>query len=316
MYALSKYFHDFLCKELTYNSDSLTTGDLYPHTYVTAFVGYGDKKEKSVVCEGYAKAFKVLCDKVGIPCVLVSGQGVTSSGAGAHMWNYVQMEDKQWYLVDATWDDQDTSLYYTYFLAGNNTIGFDTTVGAEHIAEPISNNSDSGQDLGITFAYPVLAENAYEYVQKTPLTDVSSTWTEDYPGTGSAITPVFTVKCDGTDLKAGTDYTITYRNTAGENIDSIQNAGTYKLVFTGTGSYTGEIVKTIHVTRDLSSLDITTDSEQMYTGSAITPEITVREADTKKLLKEYIDYEIYYQNQSEQAIAEITLEARSCPYMW
>ena len=307
VYALAKYFHDYLCKELTYNYGSLTTGDQYPHTSVTAFVGYGDKKEKSVVCEGYAKVFKVLCDKVGIPCVLVSGQGVTSSGAGAHMWNYVQMEDKQWYLVDATWDDQDSSLYYTYFLTGNSTKGFDTTVGAEHIAKPISNKSDSGQDLGITFAYPVLAENAYEYVQKTPFTDqkVSIICTKDYPWTGSAITPVFTVKYDGTELEAGTDYTITYRNTAGENIDSIQNAGTYELVFTGTGSYTGEIVKTIHVTRDLSSLDITTDSEQMYTGSAITPEITVREDDTEKLLKEGTDYKINYQDQSGQAIAEI-----------
>ena len=116
---------------------------------------------------------------------------------------------------------------------------------------------------------------------------------------------MFTVKYDGTELEAGTDYTITYRNTAGENIDSIQNAGTYELVFTGTGSYTGEIVKTIHVTRDLNSLKILTDSEQMYTGSTIIPEITVREADTGKLLKEYTDYEIYYQNQSGQAIAEI-----------
>ena len=103
-----------------------------------------------------------------------------------------------------TWDDQDSSLYYTYFLTGNSTKGFDTTVGAEHIAKPISNKSDSGQDLGITFAYPVLAENAYEYVQKTPFTDqkVSIICTKDYPWTGSAITPVFTVKYDGTELEA------------------------------------------------------------------------------------------------------------------
>ena len=306
-YALAKYFHDYLCKELTYNYGSLTTGDLYPHTSVTAFVGYGDKKEKSVVCEGYAKAFKVLCDKVGIPCVLVSGQGVTSSDAGAHMWNYVQMEDKQWYLVDATWDDQDSSLYHTYFLAGNSTKGFNTTVGEEHIAEPISNNSDSGQDLGITFAYPVLAEDVYEYAPKTPLTDekVSIICTEEYPWTGAAITPEFTVKYDSTDLEENTDYTVAYRNAAGEDIDEIQNAGTYELVFTGTGSYTGEIVKTIHVTRDLSSLDITTDSEQMYTGSAITPEITVREADTEKLLKAGTDYTVFYHNPSGTEVSEI-----------
>ena len=26
------------------------------------------------------------------------------------MWNYVQMEDGNWYAVDVTWDDQDISL--------------------------------------------------------------------------------------------------------------------------------------------------------------------------------------------------------------
>ena len=49
------------------------------------------------VCEGYARAFKVLCDKLGIPCVLVDGAN--------HMWNYVQMEDGKWYGVDVTWND-------------------------------------------------------------------------------------------------------------------------------------------------------------------------------------------------------------------
>ena len=64
-------------------------------------------------------------------------------------------------------------------------------------------------------------------------------------------------------------------------------------------------MQTIHVTRDLSSLDITTDSEQMYTGSAITPEITVREADTEKLLKAGTDYTVFYHNPSGTEVSEI-----------
>lgn len=51
---------------------------------------------------------------------------------------------------------------------------------------------------------------------------------------------MFTVKYDSTDLEENKDYTVAYRNAAGEDIDEIQNAGTYELVFTGTGSYTGE----------------------------------------------------------------------------
>lgn len=58
------------------------------------------------VCEGYARAFKVLCDEVGIPCVLVDGHAKNSadSDGEAHMWNYVQMGDN-WYAVDVTWND-------------------------------------------------------------------------------------------------------------------------------------------------------------------------------------------------------------------
>jgi len=57
------------------------------------------------VCEAYARAFKVLCDEAGIPCVLVDGDAVTKSGgSGPHMWNYVKVEDN-WYGVDVTWND-------------------------------------------------------------------------------------------------------------------------------------------------------------------------------------------------------------------
>lgn len=58
------------------------------------------------VCEGYSRAFKVLCDELGIPCVLVEGysKSSASASAGSHMWNYVQL-DGSWYAVDVTWND-------------------------------------------------------------------------------------------------------------------------------------------------------------------------------------------------------------------
>ena len=59
------------------------------------------------VCEGYARAFKIFCDEVGIPCVLVEGfaKGSPSATASSHMWNEVEMEDGLWYAVDVTWND-------------------------------------------------------------------------------------------------------------------------------------------------------------------------------------------------------------------
>lgn len=52
------------------------------------------------VCEAYARAMKVLCDRAMIPCILVDGVAGED-----HMWNYIQMSDGNWYLVDATWND-------------------------------------------------------------------------------------------------------------------------------------------------------------------------------------------------------------------
>lgn len=52
------------------------------------------------VCQGYAKTFQLLCQRVQIPALLVTG---TINGQG-HAWNLV-MVDGQWYYVDPTWGD-------------------------------------------------------------------------------------------------------------------------------------------------------------------------------------------------------------------
>jgi hypothetical protein len=66
---------------------------------------YGSLVKGQAVCEGYARAMKVVLDEMNIPCLLV--QGIVRSGENtpqAHMWNYVKV-DGEWFGVDATWDD-------------------------------------------------------------------------------------------------------------------------------------------------------------------------------------------------------------------
>ena len=68
---------------------------------------FDEKTETNPVCEGYAKAFKYLCDGLGIDCYLVSGTMSGGTGAGAHMWNIVRLDNKS-YLVDVTNCDDNT----------------------------------------------------------------------------------------------------------------------------------------------------------------------------------------------------------------
>lgn len=147
-YDILKCVHDYLCNSLYYN----ISGEFKTYSAEPAFIG-----DKGVVCEGYAKTLKILCDKLDIPCACISGYGVTAPGEGeGHMWNYVQMEDGKWYLIDATWDDQDDYMFYNYFLAGADSKGFISTVGGEH-----QERTDFSLAGYMNFTYPVLSGSAY-----------------------------------------------------------------------------------------------------------------------------------------------------------
>lgn len=52
------------------------------------------------VCQGYAKAFQLLCQRAQIPALLVTG---TVNGQG-HAWTMISV-DGAWYYVDPTWGD-------------------------------------------------------------------------------------------------------------------------------------------------------------------------------------------------------------------
>jgi len=98
-YQKVRYFNEAICNLTTYDFPALEDG-IYDDTYqmINAFNG------NPVVCEGYAKAFKYLCDESDIGCLIVEGHIGSGTGAGNHMWNYVEL-DGNWYLVDVTNND-------------------------------------------------------------------------------------------------------------------------------------------------------------------------------------------------------------------
>lgn len=104
-----------ICDLTSYNNaagtagGSIAYGNGNPWQLIWVFDG---DPETEVVCEGYSKAFKYLCDQSDfasdrIDCYLVEGTMVGGTGAGAHMWNMVTLEDGKHYLVDVTNCDGD-----------------------------------------------------------------------------------------------------------------------------------------------------------------------------------------------------------------
>lgn len=156
MYERIKAIHDRIA-EFTYYDESAGLMS----TAVGAIV------EPGVVCEGYSEAFKLVCDYLDIPCVLVFGNYDASTNV-AHMWNYIKMDDDKWYAVDLTWDDLDGDggeVKYAYFLKGS------TSFFTNHTEEP--------DYLGTIFTYPEISEDDYTLSQteETTTTAIVTTTT-------------------------------------------------------------------------------------------------------------------------------------------
>ena len=69
------------------------------------FNAYGTLIDRRAVCAGYAKAFMLILNCLGIKCGYASGWSVASGES--HAWNYVEL-DNELYFIDVTWDDPTT----------------------------------------------------------------------------------------------------------------------------------------------------------------------------------------------------------------
>ena len=77
------YLHDYLITHCEYDGT-------YPKTSA-----FNALVEGSAVCDGYSKAYKVLCDQAGLTCEFVSSEAIN------HSWNMVQVGngDTAWYYI-------------------------------------------------------------------------------------------------------------------------------------------------------------------------------------------------------------------------
>ncbi|MDR3282329.1 MAG: transglutaminase-like domain-containing protein [Candidatus Methanoplasma sp.] len=117
----------------------------YDHDAYGALVDNDDGK-RYAVCEGYAKAFQLLADKLGIPCMTVFGTATPS--LEAHAWNYVKMDNGNWYAVDSTWNDSKGN---AYLLVGYETFFQDHQQGTLGFSGEV-----------MPFNYPKLSDIKYD----------------------------------------------------------------------------------------------------------------------------------------------------------
>lgn len=107
-----KAYLDYIKDAVSYNNEAANNnatpyGDPWQLIYV-----FDNNPSTNVVCEGYAKAFKHLCDlssfsESDLLCSLVTGTMTVGTSAGPHMWNIVTVGGRN-YLVDVTNCDADT----------------------------------------------------------------------------------------------------------------------------------------------------------------------------------------------------------------
>lgn len=148
-YEKIKVIHDYLIDTVVYDQ-SISKANIYNI--------YGALVNKESVCEGYAKAFKYLMDKIGVECVIVIGNATDSnSNTQSHAWNHIKFNGI-WYAIDVTWDDPiligggtlSKKNRYKYFLKGS------TTMNKDH--QEIYSFIDNGK----VYKHPILSANDYE----------------------------------------------------------------------------------------------------------------------------------------------------------
>ena len=98
-----QWIHDRLVRNIIYNEEAIVYAAGWPDSYTIE----GVFLSKRAVCEGIAKAFKVLGDLLSLPVIVVIGDAAvlddTSGGMTGHAWNIAKVNG-QYVQIDATWD--------------------------------------------------------------------------------------------------------------------------------------------------------------------------------------------------------------------
>ncbi len=123
--------HDYLVVNCEYDYENYLNDSISTYSYSA----YGALVDRMAVCQGYALAYKLLCNRAGIECYMVSSQKMN------HAWNLIRL-DESYYQVDTTWDDpvwdslglvRHTNMFVSDEAFGQNHYDWTITSGSETV---------------------------------------------------------------------------------------------------------------------------------------------------------------------------------------
>ena len=100
-----RWVHNYLIKNVHYQTEAMGHSEQFPE----AFSIDGVFLNHAAVCEGIAKAFQILCRRLGVSVMIVSG-AASAPQIGearieqAHAWNIASIQGRPVH-IDATWDN-------------------------------------------------------------------------------------------------------------------------------------------------------------------------------------------------------------------
>lgn len=295
-----KAYLDYIKAAVSYNNEAANNnatpyGDPWQIIYV-----FDNNPFTNVVCEGYAKAFKHLCNlssfsESDLFCSLVTGTMTVGTSAGPHMWNIVTIGGRN-YLVDVTNCDADTvgapdklflcgaaenvpSEKYTA-TAGNQSIvyEYDADTLSDYASSdlkleemPYSPTSVSGLTVSGTAVSWNATNDALYYLYPSTMEDaaIRAQWKTGGTVTGYTCTGTGgTITATTVDGKSMKTQTFTFDTVA---------AGSYKLVIFKPGKYVPKIVSiTVDSTDyDCGQLKLWLYGDVNYDGAVKTIDITM-----------------------------------------
>lgn len=249
-----------------------------------------NKTYESPVCEGFAQAFKLLCDRMSIPCVTSTGYAMSNNtNRGGHAWNAVMIDGK-WYYLDSTWDEDangDPS-QLGWFLIGSSIFFDESQLNGHHLENRIFSSSSNYEIVPLNNE-PIGATTSYEKPKRTATILGTDTLFEAIYGSllNSIASPFAGLQALVNEWQVAGNFSWKTPNMqfleAGKTVDCI---AVFQPQFNTSYFLTTEFILKVKVlAQELSPSDVTitmTDglnptavSSFTYTGEAITPTFTI-----------------------------------------